>query len=157
MKLRTLSGALLVAPALVLAVAPAVPAGAAGDVHHAGTFSSTITSANCTPAGYFSGVSASGTWRVNVQDKKAEARFVIDLNGAPHVAFTVPMTLLDPAGATFKASTPTLAGTLVVTLTGTSFEYRIGTGVAGDTYDSTGFLGSAGAKCDYVVFHGVAS
>lgn len=156
MTLRTACRALILAPVLALTAMTALPAAAAGEVHYSGTFSAAITASACTPQGYFDGLSASGNWRVNVQGKKAEGRFVIDLNESPHVAFTTPMTLLDPNGATFKASLQTAAGNLYVTLTGTSFEYRIGTsGDSSDNYDSTTFLGADGATCDYVAYHGV--
>ena len=156
MTLRRLCHAVLVVPAMALVTMTALPAAASGEVHYSGTFNAAITAVGCTPQDYFDGLSASGTWRVNVQDKKAVGRFVIDLNGAPHVAFTTPLTLLDPNGATFRATVGTLAGNLYVTLTGTGFEYRIGTpGDSTDNYDSTTFLGADGATCDYVAYNGV--
>lgn len=134
--------------AVALAASFAGPAAAAGDVHYAGTFLPQI-SGTCS-VNDFTGADASGTWRVNVHEGTAVARFVIYLDGVKHVAYTAPMQVLDPAGATFKVSMTTLAGELTVTLTGNDLTYSI------PSYDTVDDYGAAvGSTCSGIVYHGV--
>lgn len=66
-----------------------------------------------------------GSWRVNVHASTATARFVIAVDGVPHVAYTTKMNREVDDGATFTATTKTGAGDLVVRLSGTEFTYTI--------------------------------
>ena len=56
------------------------------------------------------------------------ARFVIYVDGAPHVAYTAQMTRVPNAQATFEVTLTTAAGPLVVDLVGDAFTYAIAPG-----------------------------
>jgi len=88
-----------------------------------GTFAGPITYTACTtdPGNHL----ASGTWRVHIQQKKANARFLIEVDGVPHVAFTAQMVVEQAADGGFVVSTDTLAGRLTVILKGRDFAYAI--------------------------------
>ena len=122
---RTRIAALTAGGALALALAAAAaPATAASQVTYNGTFTDVTFDTGCTdPAG--APTTASGTWRVNLHENKATARFVINVDDVPHVAWTTQMTRIADDEATFKATTSTPAGSLIVTLVDTTFTYRI--------------------------------
>lgn len=130
--------------AAALVVSAAAPASASESVSYGGTFVGPIVYNTCTPA--VSGTKvASGTWRVNVHDQKATARFVINVNGVPHVAYTAQMTRLTNDDATFEATMITGAGPLVVMLVGDVFTYRIARYISpwdGTTCDSVTYSGT---------------
>lgn len=121
MSVRRLS---MMVSAAALVVATAVPASASASVGYDGTFADHVSYVGCKPE--VSGtLIASGTWRVNLHDQKATARFVINVDGAPHVAFTAQMARVDDSEATFKATLSTGAGPLEVKLVGDHFTYTI--------------------------------
>lgn len=127
----------------LLGMSLAAPATADSDVTYQGVFSGEITYSVCTTAAPTS--IAGGTWRVNVHDQKATARFVITVDGAPHVAFTAQMARIPSDTATFEASVITGAGPLDIRLVGEEFSYEIA------PYDYTPW---GGLKCDSVTYHG---
>jgi hypothetical protein len=88
-----------------------------------------------------------GSWRVNLHDAKATARFVIDVNAAPHVAYSAQLERVADEAAVFRATTTTGAGPLEVTLVGTDFTYTIA-----PYTDPFG----GGFVCDAVVYTGRA-
>jgi hypothetical protein len=134
-----------------------VPLGtaSASDTHVTGTFDPAITSSGClngtspstaakpgvTLSDPASWGPASGTWRINVGTKTASARFVILLQGEPHVAYTIPLKVTVDDGTTLTAVGATGAGGLTVTVTGTRMTYEIA------PYDSTAFGGDHAAYC----------
>lgn len=119
---------LIAAAGVAAAVGAASPAVASQGVGLDGSFSSR-TYNTCTVGGEpFDPPNAgevTGTWRVNLHDTKATARFVIYVGGAPHVAYTTQMTRVPDASPVFTATTTTGAGPLEVTLVGSSFSYTI--------------------------------
>lgn len=115
------------AAAVALSVlATAAPAGAASETHLTGEFTG-ITSENCSTS--FENPDTwgpvTGTWRINVGQHTASARFVIDLAGAPHVAYTAPLAVVSRDGSSVVATTDTAAGPLTVTVSGSSMTYVI--------------------------------
>ena len=135
---------------VVAAVGAASPAAAGQGVGFTGSFDGR-TYDSCTLAGapyepYVGQVT--GSWRVNLHEAKATARFVIDVDGSPHVAYTVQMVRVPGDGATFTATTTTGAGPLTVRLDGTDFTYTIApyTDPFGEGYEcgSVVYTGQAG-------------
>ena len=61
---------------------------------------------------------AIGTWWINVHDTTGTARFVIYVDGEPHVAYTTILTRTEDAKATFAGTVATGAGPLTVTVKG---------------------------------------
>ena len=139
---RTLATAVAVAVGLGLASTGAT----ANEVHYTGGFEGPIKYENCDsqPDAHEAG----GTWRVNVHERTVTARFVITVDGQPHVAWTAPMTRVVPSEATFEATILTGAGPLTITLVGEKFTYRIA------PYDFTAY---GGAKCESVTYAGYAN
>jgi uncharacterized protein YbjQ (UPF0145 family) len=139
------------AAASLVALAGAASPALADDqgVGYRGTFDAR-TFTTCTSDGQavtpYVGI-VTGSWRVNAHDTKATARFVIDVDGAPHVAYTTQMTRLADDAATFSATTRTAAGDLVVRLEGDIFTYTIS-----PYADPFG----AGFTCDSVVYSGTS-
>lgn len=91
---------------------------------------------------------AGGTWRINVHDTKGTARFVIFVDGQPHVAYTAQLARTDNPTATFEGSVQTGAGKLTVTVQGNEMTYQIA------PYDFTAWGGS---KCDAAIYHGTVT
>jgi hypothetical protein len=148
--MRILARISIIAAAFALVTGIVGPASAGPtSTNYSGTFAGQITYQGC--KGGNPGVHiASGTWRVNVATNgDASARFVIYVDGAPHVAFTAPMQAdtLQP-GEVFADTLMTGAGPLRVSLVGTTFEYRIA------PYDYTPW---GGEKCQAVTYWGVLS
>lgn len=110
---------------------------------YGGVFSGPVVYSSCTvpppPGTHVAG----GTWRVNLHDRKATARFVITVDGAPHVAFTAQLDRLASSPATFQAEVVTAAGPLVITLSGSAFSYVIA------PYDYSAFGGAVCASVEY--------
>jgi hypothetical protein len=117
---------------------------AANEVRYIGEFSGPIQYVDCVdpqPGNHVAG----GTWRANVHEKSVTARFVITVDGQPHVAWTAPMERVAPSSATFEASILTGAGPLTIMLDGEQFTYTIA------PYDFTAY---GGAKCASVTYSG---
>ena len=137
---------MICAAALVLSAA--APASASESVGYGGIFDGPIVYDTCSTSddqAIDPGTNlASGTWRVNLHDQKATARFVINVNSAPHVAYTAQLTRL-PSDATFEATMITGAGPLVVKLVGDAFTYKIA------RYDYTEW---GGFRCESVTYSG---
>lgn len=117
------------AAATIVAVAGAASPAVAADsgVNYRGTFDAR-TYDTCTKDGqdFTPHVGdVTGSWRVNVHAATVTARFVIDVDGAPHVAYTTQLARLADDTATFSATTKTAAGDLVVRLEGSTFTYTI--------------------------------
>jgi hypothetical protein len=91
------------------------------------------------------GGTVTGSWRVNLHDTKATARFVIYVDGALHVAYTTQLTRTDGDSSVFTATTTTAAGPLEVKLVGDHLSYTI------EPYTDP-FGG--GFSCDSVVYTG---
>ncbi len=69
---------------------------AANEVRYIGEFSGPIQYVDCVdpqPGNHVAG----GTWRANVHEKSVTARFVITVDGQPHVAWTAPMERVAPS------------------------------------------------------------
>jgi hypothetical protein len=132
---------------VALAAGGLAPSGAASasDTHLTGIFDEKITSIGCQSGTGLSDPAdwgpASGTWRINVGTKTASARFVILLNGQPHVAYTIPLKVTVDDGTTLTAVGTTGAGDLTVSVTGTQMTYTIA------PYDSRSFGGDHAAYC----------
>ena len=129
-----LRGLVGVAAAVTLGIAgSAAPAGAASDTHLTGGFTG-ISATGCTSGDPSSWGPVTGSWRVNVGTHTASARFVINLAGVPHVAFTAPLDIESWDGTTLVAGPlATLAGPLTITVNATTMSYRIA------PYDSSSF------------------
>jgi hypothetical protein len=91
----------------------------------------------------------SGTWRANVGTTVVSARFVMYVNGEPHVVYTAPM-YREETTAVFQAGMWTGAGQLTISLVGDEFTYTIA------PYDTRGFF-SDGVSCASATFHGTLS
>lgn len=88
---------------------------------------------------------AEGTWRINIHETRGTARFVISVDGVPHVAYTAQLTRMTDSTATFKGTVQTGAGKLTVTVQGNEMTYQIA------PYDYTPW---GGAQCDSVTYVG---
>lgn len=110
---------------------------------YSGVFSGPVVYSTCTVPPAPGTHVAGGTWRVNLHDQKATARFVITVDGAPHVAFTAQLDRVASSTATFEAEILTAAGPLVVTLRGSDFSYVIA------PYDYSAFGGAVCASVEY--------
>lgn len=120
--LRGLAGAAVVA---ALGVAGTVaPAGAASDTHITGSFTG-LSSQGCVSGDPSSWGPVTGTWRLNVGTHTASARFSIYLQGAPHAVYTMPLDVVTNNGSTVVATGTTAAGSLEVTIAGTTMTYVI--------------------------------
>ena len=139
----------IAAVGVVAAVGAASPADAGQGVGLTGTFDGRTYNVCHDETGAVhpdAGV-VTGTWRVNLHDAKATARFVIDVDGVPHVAYTAQMERVADETAVFAATTMTGAGPLEVRLVGTDFTYTIS-----PYTDPFG----GGFVCDSVVYTGQA-
>lgn len=137
---------LAITGAALAAAAATMPAAMAAGVGIRGEFSGPIDYQGCSPE---EGTHvASGTWRVNVHATTGTARFVIDVDGVPHVAFTTKLERVPDSAATFEGTTQTGAGPLTVTVSGTEMTYRIA------PYDFTPW---GGPTCDSVTYFGTVA
>ena len=142
-------GSLVMAAAALLAVGAAAPAAASEGAGLQGTFDgrsyNTCQNVSDQTPVYPDPGDVTGTWRVNLHDTKATARFVIYVDGALHVAYTAQMERVPEATSTFTATTLTAAGPLTVTLENGALTYTID-----DYTDPFG----GGFTCESVVYTG---
>lgn len=119
---------IIAAAGLLVAAGAASPAAAGQGVGLEGSFNGRSYN-TCLRAGasYDPPVrTVTGTWRVNLHDTKATARFVIYVDGALHVAYTIQMQREPGPGSVFTATAPTTgAGPLEVKLVGHALTYTI--------------------------------
>jgi len=139
---RVLLAAAVAALMAALAAATAASAGPVTTTYH-GTFSGPVVYTGCT--GTPPTTIASGTWTVALHGT-TDATVTVNIfaNGKHHVSFggTFPQTA-PTGGQTFAVAIPTLAGPLVVSLTGHTFRYVIAPYDAfGVTADSVTYSGS---------------
>jgi hypothetical protein len=136
---RLLLSLALGAVALVAASASAT-AGVTTSYH--GIFSGPVAYQGCTSQPPVT--IAGGRWSVVLHDR-TDAVLTVNIftNGEHHVAFGAPVPAIEPGpGDTFAVALETLAGPLVVRLTGTTLTYRI------SPYDAFGIA------CDSVTYFG---
>ena len=133
---------LLAAAAALPLLAFAAPADAATAVTYHGTFTG-VSYTNClggTPAP----AAASGVWTISARGtSQATLTVNIFVNGSHHVSFGAPVAQTTVPGATVAVQVPTLAGPLVVSLTGQTLSYSI------TPYDLNGL------QCDSVLYTGL--
>jgi hypothetical protein len=138
---RSFLAVALAAFVAAVATAAAASSGPVTTTYH-GTFSGPVVYSGCTsepPAAI-----ASGTWTVALHGQ-TDATVTVNIftNGKHHVSFGGTFPQIAPSGGqTFAVAIPTLAGPLVVSLTGATFTYRIA------PYDAFGIT------CDSVTYSG---
>lgn len=144
------AAAAALATAVVTVVGTGAPAMAGEGVGIEGSFDGR-TYTSCTLDGQPYAPEAgtvTGTWRVNLHDTKATARFVILVDGTPHVAYTAQMDRISDPSSVFTATLTTLAGPLELRLVGDELTYTIA-----PYTDPFG----GGFTCASVVYTGTAS
>jgi hypothetical protein len=118
---RLVAGAAAALTVGALAAAPAVAADTTGPARYTGVFNGPVTyvpddvghPGQCDAGTHY----ASGSWRVSLHGNDgATARFVITVDGAPHVAYTTQMHKVAVGPGTFELTSTTAAGPLDVTL-----------------------------------------
>lgn len=140
--------AVAAATGLVVGLGLIGPAAAADQVRYTGEFGGAIAYDTCEVEPAAGAHVAGGSWRVNVHGRTVTARFVITVDGEPHVAWTARMARVVDSDATFEAQIVTGAGPLSIRLEGDRFTYRIA------PYDLTAY---GGAKCASVTYSGTLS
>ncbi|HEX9042210.1 MAG TPA: hypothetical protein VF838_14485 [Trebonia sp.] len=133
---------LLVATAALPLLAFAAPVGAATTTTYHGTFTS-VTYTNCA-GGTPPVAAASGVWSISAHGT-SDATLAVNIfvAGSHHVSFGGPVAQTTIPGATVAVEVPTLAGPLVVSVTGQALSYKIA------PYDFNGLT------CDSVLYSGV--
>ncbi|HET6818647.1 MAG TPA: hypothetical protein VFH66_15575 [Mycobacteriales bacterium] len=142
MRIARIATAAAVAALAVTGVS-AAPAAATPDQTFHGTFTQVVYTPETGPA---TTSPASGTWNVAIHHGTlATATFNIFVDGVHHLAYGVPRQAVDTSTSGWAFSFPTLAGTLTVSLDGSTLSYDIPDySYYGSSYADVTYFGTLG-------------